>query len=474
MDVLKIAAHASEMPDEPVENDRDAQEIPRPQPTTDFLLPEGGIIGVDRFSLVVSRNAFAGWVAQPSPCCGAASVAGAANAAIGIGHDAPAAISHAHVCAIYHGILAEQAVKKAAGIARLIGVASIDPALDALRTELALDGLSLGGRKEKACKGKEAMARLTAVAAASLTQHEGEEGEEARMWSALWEVLEPLHVAAAAGGGGGATGGPLEEVNHHFAASAEGKAAVVKEREGGKEGGDEPEDDEEAGGGEASAAGDKYDLKVRKELKLLLSKLGGMEQLAPELDRPCTWFIGNWGMSAAIRALRGPAFDAAGEMGEVVDPRMVSLCADAHDTGRAQLCAQLRCRTLVGLRCKGSPPPPIQLKKGDGEEAIEAAWLALKAAFSTARTCMILHQKGHYALMFAMRDWVDGDEAAEEHADGHDVDAYNVDGHAEGRRVRQILTCRKGQRPTTWVDWREVHGYITGWNGYAIIEVSAV
>ena len=39
--------------------------------------------------------------------------------------------------------------------------------------------------------------------------------------------------------------------------------------------------------------------------------------------------------------------------------------------------------------------------------------------------------------------------------------------------VRQLLTARKGQRPSAWVDWAETHKYIAGWSGYAILAISA-
>ena len=64
------------------EPDRDYDNS-RPQPTAAFLLPDGAISG-QYFGLQVSRAVFAGWATQPSPCCAAASVAGAVNAALGV------------------------------------------------------------------------------------------------------------------------------------------------------------------------------------------------------------------------------------------------------------------------------------------------------------------------------------------------------------------------------------------------------
>ena len=84
------------------------------------------------------------------------------------------------------------------------------------------------------------------------------------------------------------------------------------------------------------------------------------------------------------------------------------------------------------------------------------------------RSCLLLHQKNHYSLIFALREWTEPPpqplpEAAA--ADGALL--------AEGRRVRELLSCRKGQRPTVWIDWSEVHRYLSGWSGYALMQISA-
>ena len=138
--------------------------VRRPQCSTGLLLPEGWA-GTCLTSLGCSCLGvrFEGWALQPSPCCAAASVAGACNAVLGLVYDDPVALTTHHVAGLLHSMLAEQAAKWQESAARLLGVPTIEPALAALRAELAAEGRSLGGRKEKACKAKDALERLGTI-----------------------------------------------------------------------------------------------------------------------------------------------------------------------------------------------------------------------------------------------------------------------------------------------------------------------
>jgi len=122
--------------------------------------------------------------------------------------------------------------------------------------------------------------------------------------------------------------------------------------------------------------------------------------------------------------------------------------------------SRLSAKTLASVRVRGIPAPPIVVSKRDSEDTIEAAWLALRSTFSRSGSALILHHKNHYALIFATREW------------HHYAPADGGCGDGQGReRVRQILTARKGQRPTAWIEWSEVHRTLSGWAGYAILEI---
>ena len=63
---------------------------------------------------------------------------------------------------------------------------------DALRAALQRDGLSLGGRKEKACKGKPALLRLRALCEEHVAQRDAQQREQRGL--GLKDVLTPETV----------------------------------------------------------------------------------------------------------------------------------------------------------------------------------------------------------------------------------------------------------------------------------------
>ena len=69
----------------------------------------------------------------------------------------------------------------------------------------------------------------------------------------------------------------------------------------------------------------------------------------------------------------------------------------------------------------------MKLSKGDSEEAVAEQWRSLQGQFGLPNVVLIYHLTNHYALVYALREWVEP---------------------GSGELVRQVLTTRRGQRPT--------------------------
>ena len=100
---------------------------------------------------------------------------------------------------------------------------------------------------------------------------------------------------------------------------------------------------------------------------------------------------------------------------------------------------------------------------------------------------LVFHLKNHYALVFALREWTyeaadgaaDGGEAAPRDGAGAARDGGGGEAAAAAARanakhtvaVRQLLTSRRGQRPSAWIDWDEARATMLGWEGYKMMLV---
>jgi hypothetical protein len=88
--------------------------------------------------------------------------------------------------------------------------------------------------------------------------------------------------------------------------------------------------------------------------------------------------------------------------------------------------------------------------------------VSARAAFSRQDTALLFHLKNHYALIFALRDWIVSDDVC--------TSEGGVGGG--GRVVRQLLCARKGQRPTAWVEFEEARETMLSWEGHKIMAIS--
>lgn len=75
-----------------------------------------------------------------------------------------------------------------------------------------------------------------------------------------------------------------------------------------------------------------------------------------------------------------------------------------------------------------------------------------RSAFCKPNQVLLFHLKNHYALIFAIREWIT-------------FDANQV------VAVRQLLTARRGQRPTAWIDFSEARETMLNWEGYKILAI---
>ncbi|KAJ1458484.1 hypothetical protein M885DRAFT_89804 [Pelagophyceae sp. CCMP2097] len=472
--------------------------------------------GIQAFAVAHDAALLAAWRKQPSPCCAAAALAGAVNALGCVRREDARALGPLDVLASMRCCLRAAAAAKVASFERKLG-ADLAPLLDAIAPA--------GGGNRAAMLARvaaEVEKRADACADAVRRRNESERGENAEAG---------LDEAPATTGGVPAA--PTEAVAPVFCrlwelyeeeaarqrerrlklGAADGAAACEGERPDDEEDDDDKEDDEDedepacdsvasapppraatprSADGAVDGASDGArqpppspvkSSKSRPSRKLTAARraarpwawrkdLGdifhALEGVCKTLaDRPSTAAFGNWGLVQAAAELR--------RWQDAEPPR------DAGDDAVPDTVARLH-PLLFGAaswRCEKRPPAAVSVsvfvgapskalsnkgrqayvaaRRDDSDAAIEAQWGRFKAAFCDPETVLVYHLKNHYALVFATREWLEvpGDSGAE----------------ARPRRVRQILTARKGQRPTVWIDWLEVRQTVMNWAGYKMLLV---
>jgi len=171
---------------------------------------------------------------------------------------------------------------------------------------------------------------------------------------------------------------------------------------------------------------------IFRELEKLLSKRRAMRRL--QGDRPRTTDIGSWGIIQASR--------------DLVKSRG---CADDFKVSSF----------LASRSCSRSSAVSISHRDSDAE--IDSQWEALKSAFGQPKSALLFHLKNHYALIFAWREWFD---------DAVVPCTASTEGQIVSiscpRWRRQILTARKRQKPSAWIDFEEVRDLILAWSGYQL------
>lgn len=161
----------------------------------------------------------------------------------------------------------------------------------------------------------------------------------------------------------------------------------------------------------------------------IVKKIIGLRKLSHP-TKPSTAPIGNWGILSGVQ--------------HIVE---ITAMVSSHITAKP----------FMG---KGAMGPKnkieVPLSRKDTPDKISTQWDALRAAFADPNRVLLFHLKNHYALIFALREWV---EVAE--ADGAVTSTVTV--------IREILTSRRGQRPSAWIPFLEARETMLGWDGYKIM-----
>eukprot|EP01033_Poteriospumella_lacustris_P006589 gene6589-4747_t len=183
---------------------------------------------------------------------------------------------------------------------------------------------------------------------------------------------------------------------------------------------DDIEESDDEAGIPAKSSGSKWawreDLYDLIKAKAGLLKLGG--------DKPTTAAIGNWGILEAVSRL------SEGNM----------------------LGTTISARLFMGKKKTSKSKVDVPLSRKDSDATIANQWDTLKGLLMRLDHVLLFHLTNHYALIFASREWWD---------------------ESKQMPVRQLLTARRGQRPTAWITFEEAREIMLGWEGYKIMAISS-
>jgi hypothetical protein len=326
-----------------------------------------------------SRPLLDGWVPQPSPCCAAASVAGAFNALYDFGREHTKSATIVEVAELMAKNCDRLYAQRQQRVERLLGIeeGAVSGVISVLDAELLARGL------DWTSSGTEKVTRAVA-------------------FSTLRDVLASIPSDAFAD----TSDGVVEALRRVLGIETSSNVA------------------------ESDAADDELHAQIvvscgpdwEQELGELFAKRRGSMRL--RVAQPHTGEIGSWGVKQA-------SVDLSAERG--LDP--------------------LHVQVLLGR--KGGQKVETPLSKDDSPEAIEHQWACLKSAFSKPRSALLFHLTNHYALIYAWREWTE-ETACEQ---------------GPLRARRQILTARKGQRPSVWLDFEEARSIMISWSGYHVLQL---
>jgi len=439
-------------PEEVKEVEQDSGEKEEIDDLMSLIAPDVSIQKTCRhFGMGYNRSVFDGWVKQYSACCGAASVAGCINALANIHRREPNSLNHKDVLLVYESLFMDAIDRKVGSFERRLGCFP-NTLLGFITSTLSKElnfffGRQIGGKKgvgatkmivfkalcqlckkHLLCFTSSSMTSDTLSsprAEAKIMEEKGFENQKCTASSFGRSVIDCFVELLG------------DEVGSE--AKVEGE-----EDERNNENSDDEEDcdDEEAvskgggGGGGGGAGGGKHAWGTwRNELMDIVKNLSGLAKL--RASKPSTAPIGNWAVLQGVQRL-------------------------SEWTSFGTL---LSCRLFMGKRSNPKQKLDVSLSRRDSDEVIKSQWDTLKAQFSSPETILLFHLKNHYAIIFAWREWTIDELTISK-------EGSTPSPKIEQKMVRQILTARKGQRPTAWIDFAEARETMLNWVGYKMMAVS--
>jgi hypothetical protein len=118
---------------------------------------------------------------------------------------------------------------------------------------------------------------------------------------------------------------------------------------------------------------------------------------------------------------------------------------------------------FMGKKLKGGRALEYPVSASDDKAMVAKQWSALCGAFQREDCILLYHLKNHYAPIYAVKEWTERKGSSNGDSD------TNIGGCVTHR---QVLTARKGQRPTTWIEFDEVRSTLLTWDGYKIMILS--
>ena len=392
--------------------------------------------------LVQNHCALKGWVEQPSPCCAAASVAGAFNALLRMDGEHERAVTPERVLGLLQRLIETELVEKRATVARALnmpvrGVAPLELLLLSLQLYQSRKGRPLTGRKQAAVGVKELAAGLRAVAASGPDPEARamlgpiDEKDEATLWQRLrFGAAPPAPVAAAPVAAAPVVGAPVAAAPAPPPTSVEVVAADAPavsitdevaspkptKRSAARPVAASPAASTSAGQAASPAAPVGSPLREEAALVKLAQAHAGWCKITA--GSPSTSAVGNSHILHTVSTLS----------------REMSLPIVA--------------KRFCGLRESGEVE--IVVNEHDTPVDMEHQWRRLRIAFEDPCTILLMHFWNHYAMIYAVREW--------RHA-------------ATGQLHLEVLTAKPAQRPCRWLPWAELHKWLVQWQGYTVFRL---